>query len=72
MPGEDAHLAQVLVDLVAAFDLSEVPVQAVGGQVRRNVLGVPAAAGLFDCRQAEIGGQDPHGKGGVRLAQVFL
>ena len=51
VPGEDAHLAQVLVDLVAAFDLREIAVEAFMGKVRRDVLEVPAAAGLFDGRQ---------------------
>ena len=72
MPGKDAHLAQVLVDLVAAFDLREIAVQALMGKVRRNVLEVPAGAGLFDCRLADIGSEDLHRKGGARFVQVFL
>jgi len=47
VPGEDAHLTQVPVDLVAAFDLGEIAVQTFTGQIRRYVLGVPAAAGPF-------------------------
>ena len=50
VPRKDAHLAQVLVDLVAALDLREMAVQAFLGNVRRNVLGVPAMARLFDRR----------------------
>ena len=72
VPGEDAHLTQVPAHLVAAFDLCEIAVQACLGEVCRNVLRVPAAAGLFDGRQADIGGEDLHWKGGAGFVQVFL
>ena len=52
--GKDAHLAQALVDLIAAVDLRETAVEALEGKVRSNVLEELAGACLFDGRRADI------------------
>ena len=72
MPGEDAHLAQALVDLIAAVDLRETAVETLMGEVRRDVLQVPARSGLLDRRHAEIGSEDLHREGRAGFVQVFL
>src|SRR5581483_9496842 len=71
MPGEDAHLAQALVDLIAAFDLREIAVQAFHRDIRRNVLEVSAGARLLNRGRGDIGGKDLHGKDAAGFIQVF-
>ena len=47
LPREDHHLAQRLVDAVAAFLLDEEPPQAFRRDILREALGVEAVAGLL-------------------------
>ena len=55
MLGENAHIANVLGDAVAALGLGKEAAEAVGGDVRLNVFGVNAAASLGNARFANVG-----------------
>ena len=72
MLGEDADIADVFIDAVAALDLEEKAAQAIGRDVALNILGIKAVAGLVDTVFADIRSEDlqRHGHSSA-IAQEF-
>ncbi len=69
---EDAHLTQLFADLITTLDLGEIAVQALMGQVCRNVFEIPAGTGFFNCGQTDVGSEDLHRPGTADFGHIFL
>jgi hypothetical protein len=65
VPGEDAHVADGLVHLIAAVHLGEEPLQAFRRDVRSDVLQIPPRPRLFQSPLGEVGRE--HLQGGISL-----
>ena len=71
VPGENAYVTDDFSDLVAAFRSGEEPGQLLRRDMGQGGARVDAGAGFFDCRFADIGGENLEWNVHFRAVQEF-